>query len=72
MSEHTFRINGLEEYPQAAKWFTGFLQKGNIFAFYGKMGSGNRLAVPHDQAKTVFALVYFGCIHISQLLCLLH
>ena len=40
MSEHTFRINGLEEYPQAAKWFTGFLQKGNIFAFYGKMGSG--------------------------------
>lgn len=40
MSEHTFRINGLEEYPQAAKWFTGFLQQGHIFAFYGKMGSG--------------------------------
>ena len=40
MSEHTFRINGLEEYPTAAKWFTTFLQQGNIFAFYGKMGSG--------------------------------
>lgn len=40
MSEHTFRINTLEEYPAAAKWFTTFLQQGNIFAFYGKMGSG--------------------------------
>ncbi len=40
MSEHTFRINGLEEYPAAAKWFTTFLQQGHIFAFYGKMGSG--------------------------------
>ena len=40
MSEHTFTIHGLEEYPAAAKWFTGFLQKGKIFAFYGKMGTG--------------------------------
>ena len=40
MSKHTFTINSLEEYPQAAKWFTGFLQQGHIFAFYGKMGSG--------------------------------
>ena len=40
MSKHTFTINSLEEYPQAAKWFTGFLQQGDIFAFYGKMGSG--------------------------------
>lgn len=40
MSEHTFTIHSLEEYPAAAKWFTGLLQKGNIFAFYGKMGTG--------------------------------
>ena len=40
MSEHTFTIHSLEEYPAAAKWFTGFLQKGYIFAFYGKMGTG--------------------------------
>ena len=40
MSEHTVRIHSLAEYPAAAKWFTTFLQRGNIFAFYGKMGSG--------------------------------
>ena len=40
MSEHTITINGLEQYPKAAKWFTAFLQQGRIFAFYGKMGSG--------------------------------
>ena len=40
MSEHTFSIHSLEEYPAAAKWFTTFLQQGNIFAFYGKMGTG--------------------------------
>jgi tRNA threonylcarbamoyladenosine biosynthesis protein TsaE len=40
MKEHIIRINGLEDYPRAAKEFTGFLEKGNIFAFYGKMGSG--------------------------------
>ena len=38
MKEHIIRINGLEDYPRAAKEFTGFLEKGNIFAFYGKMG----------------------------------
>ncbi len=40
MSEHIFKINGLAEYPNAAKWFTQFLEQGRIFAFYGKMGSG--------------------------------
>lgn len=40
MSEQTFTIHSLEEYPAAAKWFTDFLQRGNIFAFYGKMGTG--------------------------------
>ena len=40
MSIHTIKINGLNEYPNAAKWFTTFLQQGHIFAFYGKMGSG--------------------------------
>ena len=40
MSEYTITINSLEEYPQAAKWFTRFLHQGRIFAFYGKMGSG--------------------------------
>ena len=40
MSEHIFTIHSLEEYLAAAKWFTTFLQKGNIFAFYGKMGTG--------------------------------
>ena len=40
MSENIFTIHSLEEYPTAAKWFTTFLQQGNIFAFYGKMGTG--------------------------------
>ena len=40
MKEETIIVNGLEEYPEAARRFTGFLDKGNIFAFYGKMGSG--------------------------------
>ena len=40
MSKHTYTVHSLEEYPQAAKWFTGFLQQGQIFAFYGKMGTG--------------------------------
>ena len=40
MSENIFTIHSLEEYPAAAKWFTTFLQQGNIFAFYGKMGTG--------------------------------
>ena len=40
MKEETIIVNGLEDYPEAAIRFTGFLDKGNIFAFYGKMGSG--------------------------------
>lgn len=40
MKEETIIVNRLEEYPEAARRFTGFLDKGNIFAFYGKMGSG--------------------------------
>ena len=40
MSEHTITVNGLAEYPKAAKWFSNFLEQGRIFAFYGKMGSG--------------------------------
>lgn len=40
MKEETIIVNGLEDYPEAAVRFTGFLDKGNIFAFYGKMGSG--------------------------------
>ena len=40
MMEESITINSLEEYPQAAQWFTKFLQQGRIFAFYGKMGSG--------------------------------
>lgn len=33
-------INGIEDYPRAAKEFVKQLGKGNLFAFYGKMGSG--------------------------------
>lgn len=40
MKEQTIIVNRLEDYPEAAIRFTGFLDKGNIFAFYGKMGSG--------------------------------
>ena len=40
MKEETIIVNGLKDYPEAAKKFTEFLDKGNIFAFYGKMGSG--------------------------------
>ena len=40
MKVESITINSLEEYPQAAQWFTKFLQQGRIFAFYGKMGSG--------------------------------
>ena len=40
MSEHIISIGTLEEYPQAAREFIGFMKKGRIFAFYGKMGSG--------------------------------
>ena len=40
MKEYTIKINGLEEYPRAAREFIRFLGSGRIFAFYGKMGSG--------------------------------
>ena len=40
MSEHIISIGSLEEYPQAAREFIRFMEKGRIFAFYGKMGSG--------------------------------
>lgn len=33
-------INGLEDYPRAAKEFVKLLKHGNLYAFYGKMGSG--------------------------------
>ena len=40
MSRHSITVKSLEEYGSAARWFTKFLDKGSIFAFYGKMGSG--------------------------------
>ena len=40
MKEYTITINGIEDYPQAAREFVKLLDKGRIFAFYGKMGSG--------------------------------
>ena len=40
MKEHTIKITGLEDYPQAAREFIGQMQGARIFAFYGKMGSG--------------------------------
>lgn len=33
-------INGIEDYPHAAKEFVKHMDKGLLFAFYGKMGSG--------------------------------
>jgi tRNA threonylcarbamoyladenosine biosynthesis protein TsaE len=40
MTEHTITIKNLEEYGAAAQEFIPFLEKGRVFAFYGKMGSG--------------------------------
>ena len=40
MKEHTIKITGLEDYPQAAREFVSRMQGARIFAFYGKMGSG--------------------------------
>ena len=40
MKEYNITINGIEDYPQAAREFVELLDKGRIFAFYGKMGSG--------------------------------
>ena len=33
-------INGIEDYPRAAKEFISHMGDGQLFAFYGKMGSG--------------------------------
>jgi tRNA threonylcarbamoyladenosine biosynthesis protein TsaE len=40
MNEYIITIKRLEDYPQAAREFVKLLDKGRIFAFYGKMGSG--------------------------------
>lgn len=40
MNGHTITINSLDEYPKAARKFIKFMERGRIFAFYGKMGSG--------------------------------
>lgn len=40
MKEHIITIKSLEEYPTAAREFIRFMDKGRLFAFYGKMGSG--------------------------------
>ncbi len=40
MAGHRITINGLDDYPRAAKEFVQYLGNGRIFAFYGKMGSG--------------------------------
>ena len=40
MKEYNITINGLEDYPQAAREFVKLLDQGRIYAFYGKMGSG--------------------------------
>ena len=40
MEIHTITINGLNDYPRAAREFIGYMRQGRIFAFYGKMGAG--------------------------------
>lgn len=40
MKEYIITIKSLEEYPAAAREFIRFMDKGRLFAFYGKMGSG--------------------------------
>ena len=40
MKENIIRINGLEDYPAAAREFVKFMEHDRLFAFYGKMGSG--------------------------------
>ena len=40
MKEYNITINGLEDYPQAAREFVKLLDQGRIYAVYGKMGSG--------------------------------
>ena len=40
MERHTIKINGIEDYPKAAREFVEQMGNGRIFAFYGKMGAG--------------------------------
>ena len=40
MKETTITVSGLQDYPRAAKEFIKLMEKGRLFAFYGKMGSG--------------------------------
>ena len=40
MKEYNITINGLEDYPQAAREFVKLLDQGRIYAVHGKMGSG--------------------------------
>ena len=40
MEKHTITINGLDDYPRAAREFIKYMQQERIFAFYGKMGAG--------------------------------
>ena len=40
MDRHTIKINGIEDYPRAAREFIEQMGNGHIFAFYGKMGAG--------------------------------
>ena len=40
MEKKIININGLGDYPRAAREFIGEMSHGRIFAFYGKMGAG--------------------------------
>lgn len=40
MEKHIIKINGIADYPAAAREFIGLMGKNRIFAFYGKMGTG--------------------------------
>lgn len=40
MDKHVIKINGIEDYPKAAREFIDNMGNGHIFAFYGKMGAG--------------------------------
>ena len=40
MGKYTIKVNGIEEYPIAAREFVQQMNGGRIFAFYGKMGAG--------------------------------
>ena len=40
MEKHNITINGLDDYPRAAREFIKYMQQERIFAFYGKMGTG--------------------------------